>query len=359
MDGLEESLDTVLQEDLQFIADKLLPYEKLNGKSVLVTGATGLIGVSLIRAMLCICRVRNIDITIYAMIRNEKKADDIYKRLKKRKNLKFIVHDITEPLNLHEKVDYIIHCASITASKVMVEKPVEVLDTAILGTKNLLQLAKEQSVESFVYISSMEMYGKFDEPNCEVTEEKIGYINPLSVRSNYPESKRLCENMCIAYMFEYGVPVKIARLAQTFGAGILKEENRVFAQFAKSAILGNNIILHTTGLSEGNYCYTRDAVTAIFTIMLFGTNGEAYNVANPKAHMTIRDMAFMVANELAEGKIKVEFDIPKSNIYGYAQDTKMILNAEKLCKLGWKPEVDIKQMYERLISSLKLQGDIK
>lgn len=135
----------------------------------------------------------------------------------------------------------------------------------------------------------MEMYGSFAEANNNVTETELGYINPLAVRSNYPESKRLCENMCVAFWSEYGVPVKIARLSQTFGAGILSGENRVFAQFARSAIEGKDIVLHTRGLSEGNYCYTRDTIMGLFLILIKGENAEAYNVTNPETHTTIVD----------------------------------------------------------------------
>ena len=131
----------------------------------------------------------------------------------------------------------------------MVEKPVETLMTSIEGTKNVLEFARKQKCKSVVYISSMEVYGAFEESK-EVSEKELGYIDNLKIRSNYPESKRLCENMCVAYHAEYNVPVKIARLAQTFGAGILPGENRVFAQFARSAINDKDIILHTKGLSE-------------------------------------------------------------------------------------------------------------
>lgn len=168
-------------------------------------------------------------------------------------------------------------------------------------------------------------------------------------------SKRLCENMCVAYMREYGVKVKIARLAQTFGAGILPGENRVFAQFAKSVISGRDIVLHTRGLSEGNYCYTRDCVLGLFIILLCGENGEAYNVANPKSHTTIAEMAHMVADKISNGKIKVIYDIPKDNVFGYAEDTKMKLNSDKLQALGWTPEIGLEDAYKRMIEQMKIE----
>lgn len=338
-------MKSVLEDDLKYIVGYDLPYEKLKGDTILVTGATGLIGASLVRALLAIG-----DINVLAFIRNVEKAKRI---LPNDNNLDYIVGDITKPILTDEQVDYIFHCASVTTSKVMVEKPVETLMTSIEGTKNILELAKEKKVKSMVYMSSMEMYGSFDNLNNEVTEDDLGYINPLKVRSNYPESKRVCENMCVAYMSEYGVPIKIARLAQTFGAGILPSENRVFAQFAKSAMNGEDIVLHTKGLSEGNYCYTRDCITGLLTILLKGKEGEAYNVSNPASHTTIADMAKMVANKIADGNIKVVFDISEENKYGYAADTKMQLSSDKLQSLGWKPQIGLEEAYRRMIDYME------
>ena len=334
---------SVLEEDLKYIANYSLPYEEMKGTTVLVTGATGLIGVSIVRALVAIG-----DIKVIAHVRNREKAEEIYGALLQ-KNVELYVDDITKEINVSENIDYIFHCASITTSKTMIEKPVETICTSVEGTKNILELAKNKKSKSVIYVSSVEMYGAFNNLNHDVTEKDLGYVDNLKIRSNYPESKRLCENMCIAYMSEYNIPVKIARLAQTFGAGILPGENRVFAQFAKSAIKGEDIVLHTKGISEGNYCYTRDCITGLLTILLKGKNGEAYNVSNPESHITIADMAYMVADKIAEGRIKVVFDIPSENKFGYAADTKMKLNSSKLQALGWKPEIGLEEAYKRMI----------
>lgn len=338
-----------LEDDLQYIAKYPLQYERLKKTTVMVTGATGLIGISIVRALIAIG-----DIQVVALVRNIEKANKLYNKYE-RDNIEFIVGDIMHPINVNRKIDWIFHCAAVTTSKLMIEKPVETLFTAIEGTKNILELARKNECKSMVYISSMEMYGTFNNSDIDITEDKIGYIDPLKVRSNYPESKRLCENMCVAYMKEYGVKVKIARLAQTFGAGILPGENRVFAQFAKSVIARNDIVLHTKGLSEGNYCYTRDCVLGLFIILFCGKNGEAYNVVNPKSHTTIAEMAQLVADRIANGKIKVVYDIPKDNVFGYAEDTKMKLNSDKLQALGWIPEIGLEDAYKRMIEQMMIE----
>lgn len=348
-----------LTSDLKKITNStVIPWDALAGSRILVTGATGLIGSLLCRTFLAANEERHADIRVCALVRNVKKAQEIFAEyVQEREDLSFVVGDVTEPLAVEGKIDYIFHCACITTSKLMVEKPVETLMTAVEGTKNILELAREKQVKSMVYVSSMEVYGTFPDPGCAVTEENMGYVSPLAVRSNYPESKRLCENMCVAYRAEYGVPVRIARLAQTFGAGVLPGENRVFAQFAQSVIRGEDIVLHTQGLSEGNYCYTSDAVEGLLVIALLGKPGEAYNVSNPETHTTIAEMAQMVCRDIAGGRIKVIFDIPKENVFGYAADTKMKLDSGKLQALGWRPEVGLKEAYERLIGYLRRSPD--
>ena len=318
-----------LMEDINSLCNsKDIKWDKFKEKSILVTGATGLIGSLICKTFLEANKRHNLNLNIIALVRNPSKAESILGS--QDGTLHFVLGDMTGSVSVDYDVDFVFHCASVTTSKTMISNPVETIMTSVLGTRNMLAIAREKKSESFVYISSMEMYGTFNERTAPVTENDLGYINPLAIRSNYPESKRLCENMCVAYNSEYGVNVKIARLAQTFGAGILPGENRVFAQFARAAINHENIVLHTKGLSESNFCYTTDAIKGLITIALKGKAAEAYNVANPAAHTTIADMAKLVADKFGEGQTQVVFDIPADNKFGYASDVKMKLSADKL-----------------------------
>ncbi len=352
MSFFETINDSVLQEDLENIAKASIEYEKFKNKSFFITGATGLVGASLVRALACINRIHGLGIKINVLVRSVQKAKDILGDIIERENIGIFVSDITEKLDISCDIDYIIHAAAVTNSKMMVTYPVETIMTAIEGTKNILDLAKDKNVESMIYVSSMEAYGKPLEGKEYVKESDLGYLDCLAVRSCYPEGKRMCENLCVAYGVQHGVPVKIARLAQTFGAGILKTESRVFSQFARSLINETDIVLHTKGDSYGNYCYTSDCITALFTMLLKGENGEAYNVVNEQTNIMIRDMAKMVA-DMSDGKIDLVFDIPEDALkYGYAPSVKMKLCGEKLEELGWKPQYDLKEMYQRLIKSM-------
>lgn len=370
---IESPLDSTLQEDLENTAlnDKV-PFDKLKDSIILVTGATGLVGMQMVKSLAAMNRLKNANINIMALVRNPKKAESIYGDLAGRGDITFVQADLNDKDGIMHSVKsaldsiieaenkdgaplFIIHGAAVTASKMMVEMPVETIDTAINGTKNMLEVARVLGTASFVYISSMEVYGSFTEATY-VTEDKMGYIDPLVVRSNYQLTKRMCENMCVAYAKEFGLPAKIARLSQTFGAGILPGENRVFAQFARSVMNEQDIILHTKGLSEGNYCYTADTIRGLLTILIEGENSNAYNISNEDTHTTIAGMASFASEKLAGGKIKVVFDIPEDNKFGYAADTKMKLSNSKLKALGWEPSYSLEDAYRRMMSSMKNQG---
>lgn len=344
--------DRLLEEDLKYAAEKVKEYKELFHSNVLITGATGLVGSQIVKTLLMLNKLYDAQITVLALIRDEGKAATVFQEFDS-EYLKYVTGDVSKTLTLEEKVDFIVHTASVTASKFFVDCPVETLGIAIDGTRNVMELAREKKCKGVVYVSSMEAFGITDPSLTKVKEEDLGYIDIHKVRSSYSEGKRVCELLCACYAAEYQVPVRTARLAQTFGAGISYEENRVFAQFAKSAINKQDIVLHTKGQSVGNYCYTRDAVIAILLLLVKGNSGEAYTVANENSHIRICDMAQMVAEKIANNEIKVVFDIPESDLtFGYAPDVDMWLDSQKLQALGWKPEIGLEESYHRMIASM-------
>lgn len=326
--------NSIFEEDIKNIINDF-DMSVFDGKTILVTGATGLIG------KLCVKSLLNsgYNTQVIALVRDEEKAKNIFGESKR---LTYLVQDINQRINTTRRVDYIIHAASTTSSKDFVEKPVETIYTAINGSRNVLEFAKNKRLEGMVYLSSLEIYGVNEKEN--IKEEDYGYIDILNPRSSYSESKKMVETMCISYGTEYGVPVKIARLAQTFGAGVSISDNRVFAQFAKAIINKENIILHSKGETKRNYCYTTDAVRGIFTILTKGENNNAYNVANENSYCSISEMAYLLENEYT----KVEYKIDEVN-RGYNPTVKIALNTEKLNALGWEAKVNLKEMFDRLI----------
>lgn len=326
--------NSIFEEDIKNIINDF-DMSVFDGKTILVTGATGLIG------KLCVKSLLNsgYNTQVIALVRDEEKAKNIFGESKR---LTYLVQDINQRINTTRRVDYIIHAASTTSSKDFVEKPVETIYTAINGSRNILEFAKNKRLEGMVYLSSLEIYGVNEKEN--IKEMDYGYIDILNPRSSYSESKKMVETMCISYGTEYGVPVKIARLAQTFGAGVSISDNRVFAQFAKAIINKENIVLHTKGETKRNYCYTTDTVRGIFTILTKGENNNAYNVANENSYCSISEMAHLLENEYT----KVEYKIDEVN-RGYNPTVKIALNTEKLNALGWEAKVNLKEMFDRLI----------
>lgn len=329
-------IDVIQTEIDDVLADNNISWSELKDSTVLVTGANGLIGSALVHVLQTANKRYGLNINIIAHTRQ--------------------THgDIRLNINIDFPPDYIFHCAAITKSSEMVNSPVEVMNVAIDGTRNILNLARTANSKSVVFLSSMEVYGQAEKR--EVCEDDLGYIDLTNPRSSYPESKRFCELLCTAYYKQYGVPVKTARLARTFGGGVSRADTRVFAQFARSAINGEDIVLHTEGKSFGNYCYIADAVRALFTLLLKGSNGQAYNIANPAASMTIRQMAELVADKVCGGKIKVVVNVPDDiKERGYLHDVCFVLNIDKIKKLGWLPRYGLREMYERMIADWQHKG---
>lgn len=347
---------SVFAQDLEaFCAAEFIPWERLKGKNVFVTGATGLIGYTLVSGLIYANRKRGLDLQIVALVRSLPRAQKKYAaQLESGMELTFVEGAVENLPELPGKIDYVIHGASQTASRAFVEQPVETICTAVNGTQNILELARKKQVSGMVYLSSMEAYGRVEEQNL-LQETDLGYLDSMQLRSSYPQGKRMCETLCAAYAAEYGLNISVARLAQTFGAGVSKEDNRVFAQFLRSARAGKEIVLLTKGLSTRMYVYTMDAALALVTLLLKGEKGRAYNVANRETYSSVREMAEMVAAEFSVGGKPVSVRVDEGSGIGkklYPPDCHLKLDVSALESLGWKPTVDLKDMYNRMLQAM-------
>lgn len=344
----------ILEKDINEIVLNCKFLKELEKSSVLVTGSTGLLGSILVKSLL-----KNKNIKVYACYRNEDKFQSFFKN--------YFCDDLipicSDILNLdisNLNIDYIVHGASITDSKTFVEKPVETLNIAIDGTRNLLNQCINKNIKSFVYLSSLEIYGTFYDSDDikNVKENDSGYIDTMSVRSSYSEGKRIVENMCSSYCSEYKIPIKVARLCQTFGAGVLYNDNRVFAQFARAIIENKNIVLKTKGETVRNYCYTTDAVSGIITLLVKGNIGEAYNIANMKTTISIVEMANLLCSIYSDSKTKVIFELSEdATKLGYNPVVKLQLDSSKLQSLGWKANISLEEAFKRLIEYMRISNE--
>lgn len=344
---------TQIQKDINELILNEKYFKTFHNSSFLITGSTGLIGSILIKSILTYNSKHNANITIYAHCRSENKFKYIFSDYLS-SNLIPLYSDIQNINISNLNPDYVIHGASITDSKTFIQKPVETIFTTIDGTKNLLNQLKNKSIKSFVYLSSLEVYGSFQ--NCtelkNVSENVSGYIDTTSIRSSYSEGKRMVENICCSYASEFNMPIKVARLSQTFGAGVDYSDNRVFAQFARSVIENTDIILKTKGETVRNYCYTTDAVSGILTILSSGITGNAYNIANMNTTISIYKMAELFCSISKNINIKLDLTEDASQL-GYNPIVKLQLDTTKLQSIGWTPSVDLIEMINRLITSMK------
>lgn len=349
----------------------------------LITGVSGYIGSMLTRHLL----ESEPDCEIIAPVRNMQKARERFRDIfdsvrpeqtpgkerepgqKKKRDLSRL-HLLQADLRICDfwksfcreagNIDYIVHCASITSSCKMISHPTEVIQSTVNTTQNILEYARCCGIKSMVYLSSMEVYGDIKCTDGHWASEKeagAGRVDILSARSCYPLGKRMAENICYSYFKEYGIPVKIARLAQTFGRGVPPFDNRIFAQFARAVRLGEDIVLYTNGLSTGNYCGIGDVISGVLTILKLGADGEAYNVVNEENTMTVRQMAQLVASQVAGGRIGIRTEVRPEENRMYAADTGLKMSGDKLRSLGWNPEQKLIGMYREMLEDMEDRKD--
>lgn len=318
--------------------------KKLCGSTVLVSGATGLIGRTLTELLL------QMGAEVTVLVRSREKAERIFGA--GREHLSLVIGDVRDADLSGVHARYVIHAASQTSSRAFVQQPVETIRVAVEGTEHLLEYARQEGVDRFVYLSTMEVYG------TPQTDEKIDErhgtdLDTMAVRSCYPESKRLCESLAVSYGAEYGVPVGVIRLTQTFGPGVRYDDGRVFAEFARCALEGRDIVLKTKGETRRSYLYTEDAARAILAVMTLGEAGEAYNAANEATYCSIYEMAQLVAERIAGGKICVRIEEDERNSRGFAPTLHMNLDTAKLRALGWAPTCSLQEMFTRMIADMR------
>lgn len=313
---------------------QIINTSNLQNKSILITGANGLIASYLIDYLMYLNKTKNTNINIYAMSRSRLKLEQ---RFKNTTDLTIVEQDLNKTFEFDEKIDYIIHTAGNAHPLAFSKYPVDTMKTNLLGTINLLELATKYNAK-FLYLSTGEIYGNNIDKK-PFTEFDLGIIDTKSPRSCYPESKRAAETLCISYHSQYNVDVNIARLCYVYGSTITDTNSRADAQFLRNAINKQNIVMKSSGLQERTYCYVADCISALLIILLNGKSGEFYNIANPNSIVSVRDYA----NTLAKiANVELIFELPDDiEKRGYSKNADSILDSTKLQSIGWKPFYDI------------------
>lgn len=334
------------QQDVLKISQSDLPWTEISGCNILVTGATGLIGGCLVEALMLNPKK---DYNVYASGRNVERAKSRFKNYVCDKSFHFVRHDVLCPLECNIRFDFIIHAASNASPNFFAQKPVEVIKSNIEGVANLIEYGLQNGMKRFLYVSSGEVYGEGD--GRVFSEDYSGYVNCATPRSCYPSSKRAAETLCVAYATEYGADVVIARPCHTYGPYFTEQDNRVYAQFIRNVLRGEDIVMKSTGEQFRSWCYVVDCVLALLYILLKGENGQVYNIADGASNITIKEFAEIVAGI---GGKKVIIDLPNADEKkGFNVVKKSVFSTLKLEALGWKPLVSISEGLKRTIGEIE------
>ena len=343
------------QSDLKTVCGLDLPWQMLDRKRILISGATGMIGSTLIDVLMKRNREDGGDCFVTALGRNEAKAKERFAEYWEDPHFSFACCDINDAKSLEGAVsgnaDYVFHAASNTHPVAYANDPIGTVVTNIIGLNNLLDLAADHGCSRFLFAYSNEIYGE-NRGDAELFDEKYcGYIDCNTMRAGYPESKRAGEALCQAYIRQKGLDVVIPRFTRSFGPALLKTDTKALSQFLHKGVTGEDIILKSEGTQFFSYTYVCDAVSGLLYCLMKGQCGEAYNIADVSCDITLRDLAKIIADYVGR---KVVFDLPDAvESAGFSKATKARLDSTKLQALGWKAQFDMKTGLEHTIDILK------
>ena len=340
-----------MKEDFSQIISSDLDWKEFENKTILITGANGFLPAYMVEVLLFLNQIKLQDkpCRIIALVRNKKHAQQRFYKYLNNDKFFLLVQDVAEPIQLIEKIDYIIHAASPASPKYYKKDPLGVIMPNVFGTKNTLDLAVANNVDGYLYFSSGEVYGKLLHGEV-MREDNYGFLDSMELRNCYGESKRMGEIMCVSYAHQYNLPIKIVRPFHTYGPGMKLDDGRVFADFVKNIINNENIQLTSDGSAERSFCYLADAVIGFFTVLLKGKVKEAYNIANPNQTISIKNLALLLVTLFPEKKLSTTF-IEQKDDYLQSPIFSPVADITKISALNWKPTTTIHDGFKKTIRS--------
>ncbi len=340
-------------KDIQTICAQDLPWERLRGKSFMITGASGLIGRCLIDTLMLANSNRGLDVRVIAVARNEERLRKIFSEYVGKGMVHILTHDVTKAFGDDEyegDIDYILHLASNTHPIVYATDPIGTITTNVIGLRNLLELARKKETERFLFASSVEIYGENRGDADAFAEDYCGYIDCNTLRAGYPESKRVGETLCQAYIKQCGMDIVIPRLSRVYGPTMKTDDSKALSQFIKKALDKEDIVLKSAGTQYYSYTYVVDAVSALLYCLLYGECGQAYNISDSESDIHLKDLAGILADIAGT---KVVFDIPDATEQaGYSKATTAILDNSKMRALGWRALTPIDEGLRKTLEAL-------
>lgn len=321
-------------DDVYKTMDVLPELEELAGKSLMITGCTGLICSAIVDVLICWNESHKDKITIFAAGRNTHKISSRFTPYVNKEWFIIIPYDASSTKNtLNLPCDYIIHGAGNASPDKIIKEPVETMLSNFFGIKYLLDYAKEKGAKRVLYISSSEVYGR-KEGELPYQDNDYGYIDLLNVRNSYSVAKRAAETLCVSYAVEYGIESVLIRPGHVYGPTALESDNRISSSWAYDAACGKDIIMKSDGSQIRSYCYCLDSASAILKVLIKGENVHAYNVSNPDSIISIREMAEILV-KTANVKLKTEAP-SEDERKGFNPMSNSSLDSSELLNLGWK-----------------------
>jgi nucleoside-diphosphate-sugar epimerase len=343
--------NAIVASDLLAITTQYpLPWHRLRGQKVLITGASGFLAAYMVETLLFLNETQGLEIQIFALVRSRQRFESRFAHVLGRSDLVCIEQDVSNPLEFDVRPDYIIHAASQASPKYYSTDPIGTLSANTLGTAALLKLAALSKSKGFLFFSSGEVYGQTD--RVPTLEGDFGFVDPTSVRACYAESKRMGENMCVSWHHQAGVPATIVRPFHTYGPHMLLNDGRVYADFVANILNNQPITMKSDGTARRAFCYAADAVAGFWTVLLNGTHGEAYNIGNPAGEISIGELAEILVELYPEKKLSVLL-APRENdsTYLVSPIVRNCPDITKVEKLGWLPRTPVREGFKKTIES--------
>lgn len=353
MDGMRDVFQNpVINEDMENIYSRDIPTNKLYGKSILVTGATGMLASYLIYYLIWLNERYNAGIRIIALARNKEKIKSRFGMYADKQYFKSVIADVCNPIEIDVPVDYIVHAASFASPQYYTTNPVEVASANVIGTYNCLKLAVKKKVDHFLYFSSGDVYGKMPDGTGMFSETQMGITDSMDIHSCYGESKRMGETFCKSFAEEYGVNASAVRIGHTYAPTMdIDNDPRVFASFMNCAVKKQDIVMYSDGSAMRPFCYITDAVAAFIILLTKGKMGEAYNMTNTDMFVSVCELAETIASLEPTAHIKVIRQV-RDNNDSYIENKSNHANcpgSDKLKALGWNCEYDIRHGFGRIL----------
>lgn len=341
----------LVQNDMDDIISRdYIPYDNLRDKTVLITGANGMLAYYFTCVLMHLNSRKSLNIKVIALVRNLEKAKMNFEGFLSSELFKLLPQDVCDPIEIDEDINYIIHAAGSASPKFIKCDPVGIILANTRGTINILEAAKMKNIDNILFLSTREIYGEL-QGISSIDESDMGILNPLDYRSCYPESKRMSENIFRSYYSQYNIPFTVARIAHSYGPGMeINQDGRVLSDFVSDVVNNRDILLKSTGLAERAFCYINDAIAGMFLILLKGKISEAYNIANEKEPIKIKDLAEKLVNLNKERNLKVIFDLNEDSSV-YCQYIRVGLSTRKLEKLGWSATISLDEGLRKTIKS--------